>query len=1793
VAIFMGLATLMLLLAVSVPYVLTTQYQHAASVAYAERMRASAGARSAADHGLAMMSVMSRGNQYSGWRPDHEQGTPGDDSAYKAYNDPFVDGLDEFQLDLATDLAYDFPRLADPDAFGVTWGRRAFSARDDRSQVWSTRIEDEQGKVNLNTASPDLIGNILGSAVIADVKGNLSSLQITMAEGGANFPGPSGYFVVEGVLVRYRGKAGDDTFVNCAGMAAYNREELAWLRGSPPIFIEDQPTAEGRIRAGALAIPVAAWLLPWYRMIMTTDPSLPGLLSSADQVRLTGNLPIFSDDARAGAVQPSRWLATRDLFTVYSHGPSGTGWLHPQLTASVYGWDARASGQTMQTITIFAGDVPNPDWLQDSDPRRSPRGVPTGSLIRMRIPAGRGQATYRQAVSMGNRGRNETIVSSLVPLPAVVADSADRPIIEVLESTPININTAPFEVLVANMKGLRRGQNVIGQLEAETIATAIRYLMREERTGFRDDRYRRLNNAIVPPGIEDLRADQLMWGRLRNDAELGLFLNLLVEDKIIEGWAAQAVMLQQTEHGSPQSVVLAKWCYHSYGAVRIDGVATVYAPVGVDTARAHIREHALIGSDAPFTWEWLDASTMAATMARPAGNIFAHFTDATIARRTYGHVRLPVLLDPNAAWAGGPGDIRLGGGGASFRPAQGANGRGFFLNTFNFLDGTDREKTGARMTAGSMSFWHQWPSGARPDGRDAYIFDSGEFLGTNQMSLLWWDNGPFAGKLQQQKPGLTFRIADRTIERAFVAVKMRPDRNMYEPGEWYHYNLNWQGMELGGIGMTVDGRARLGPRSSPGVGVNSYAESDMIVQDENGRWVSRTTRLSQDVDLLKGQSISDTIEVEDAVHGFWPSQGVIRIGEEAIEYTITTARGFSGLTRGARGTPRPNQSFPDGGVYRRGQRVTVFGYSTHIVHDNTAPYLPRGGSDLADVLDGNGIYPVSVGAGTPQAGYFASELIGPRAGASKETGIIPIAMDAGVPRWGVYYLRGPAWRRYVQSTVDANFMVPEGTDLNLVGGGSPEYELWATAGPGVFFNGLPEAAEYVVAERVGNGLRIARRFDENFVEKLNQDEWYYFMGGPVNTRDANGAPASIAGMRIVPGDWTMSGSICVLCSVLPSSGGDYLNPLNFVNIDGNRIGNAIAHVQVGQGNFPQDYEWIQYSRLVDSPLGVMLAFTDSQSLSACASTSEGAIRNNRNANDPSSNKAAIATVISTPHRETNPRSNPGDPLYDPSATRFYRHLTTGPASPITPVFAVRGWVPGVNDRATVLQSPNNHAAGGIVRRVGGSQLVRTNAGTQILDRTRLMAFDRHHGRMFPAQPTSEVIKFPSAPLDLPTGIPADITFGRSNVVNLGGGGRVDELQTSGFASVRLFLGDPANSASQRLVVSSNGSFLPEEAGLIKVNDEYIAFRRVSQIQRDEYQYDPITNLPILDPNDNYRHVYRTNTYYELSDLTRGLFGSRVSDHGRWDGVMIVRGMNIGAINGTVPANQNRFELLLPRYPGGAIPGSANLPLIGNTNQPRFDNYGFVRVDPGWDAEESAVEIFGYNLTRPVNDGVALITGEYMEAAGMPLFRGQYGTTPRSWSGTGQRQPIVAQFAVREPDFFPGWMMRNLSQPGTPSPEISHIQGGETFRNSTPTKLRWHMDDGGVPGLRTTMGARLYVRFDGKAGWDSPIEPPRRGARPAAGTFSANLATDPTDRLHVFDFDWSGRVDTSRGEAAVVQEIDLSRLVTRPVDRIEWRVVFYFREGSYESGDWKGSLRFRGVAIDLSNETRVVTHEEVR
>ena len=125
--------------------------------------------------------------------------------------------------------------------------------------------------------------------------------------------------------------------------------------------------------------------------------------------------------------------------------------------------------------------------------------------------------------------------------------------------------------------------------------------------------------------------------------------------------------------------------------------------------------------------------------------------------------------------------------------------------------------------------------------------------------------------------------------------------------------------------------------------------------------------------------------------------------------------------------------------------------------------------------------------------------------------------------------------------------------------------------------------------------------------------------------------------------------------------------------------------------------------------------------------------------------------------------------------------------------------------------------------------------------------------------------------------------------------------------------------------------------------------------------------------------------------------------------------------------------------------------------------------------------------------------------------------------------------------------------------------------------------------------------------------PRHGGQRGRGEWSQqpflaeNLNDDdnPQDvsfeqrKMLAVDFDLNSMAtsDVDGLPGVYEQSLDLTRLPGLPdgvrADRIEWRVYFYYRQGAWDREDWKTSLQFHGLAVELKQMTRILRHQQKR
>lgn len=146
-ALMVAIFVLAVLVALAAPLVLYFVHAHRRAIAAEERVRAALAAEGAIDHALAYAYLTAEGNERWDGNPE-------------GYRTPDYDTWDEFKADFSFSL---YPRLAQ----ALFSGPAGLSFNEPDGLIWHAEIEDEQGKVNINSATPQLLGNLLGSATLA------------------------------------------------------------------------------------------------------------------------------------------------------------------------------------------------------------------------------------------------------------------------------------------------------------------------------------------------------------------------------------------------------------------------------------------------------------------------------------------------------------------------------------------------------------------------------------------------------------------------------------------------------------------------------------------------------------------------------------------------------------------------------------------------------------------------------------------------------------------------------------------------------------------------------------------------------------------------------------------------------------------------------------------------------------------------------------------------------------------------------------------------------------------------------------------------------------------------------------------------------------------------------------------------------------------------------------------------------------------------------------------------------------------------------------------------------------------------------------------------------------------------------------------------------------------------------------------------------------------------------------------------------------------------------------------
>ncbi|MGE4620428.1 MAG: hypothetical protein AAEJ04_11535, partial [Planctomycetota bacterium] len=178
-ALLMVILVLAALAAIGTPFVISMRLQEQGAARSVADQRARLGARSARDHAVSTLFDTHHSREREQWEP----GTAAPD---------LIDDLDE--------LAIEFPPIINSTALGSV-GPEDYTIRGTGDLILDSHVEDEQGKINLNTAMPNLIGNLLAGSHLSETITYDQELEELPLDDTSSFPADDDPDTVDGVVV--------------------------------------------------------------------------------------------------------------------------------------------------------------------------------------------------------------------------------------------------------------------------------------------------------------------------------------------------------------------------------------------------------------------------------------------------------------------------------------------------------------------------------------------------------------------------------------------------------------------------------------------------------------------------------------------------------------------------------------------------------------------------------------------------------------------------------------------------------------------------------------------------------------------------------------------------------------------------------------------------------------------------------------------------------------------------------------------------------------------------------------------------------------------------------------------------------------------------------------------------------------------------------------------------------------------------------------------------------------------------------------------------------------------------------------------------------------------------------------------------------------------------------------------------------------------------------------------------------------------------------------------------------
>ena len=748
-------------------------------------------------------------------------------AALGAYNygvAQLVNGCETLEA-LGQTSPYHTPDYDAPVEYDVNITLPRFNAKDPRGEIWSLRVEDEQGKVDVNSATPWLLGNLMGSALLME---NALTTDIELVVDTTHAFAPAGgYLWVNGELIHYE-KVLPNRFIGCQ----------RGLYGDSPRF---QPAQD--LVSGTLVIDARAYRICQHRLLAKPGCFTP--YRTVEEIRRIGDLGAYT-------IEPELFARLEPALTIYAGRLNAQGWIFGQKLRSNTGEKELGQPETLWVANTF--------------------GYRPGMTVK--VSEGN-QVAYGMIRGVSGQG---------IMLDTEFAQpfQKQRAMVAVLEAHPINLNSALPKVLFCLFKGLHTGSNWIGVQEATILTSAI-LAWRNQAGGIKSLEHFYL---LLQQLQKELRDNDVRDEKNRpalEDPELLAILSAASNIAGLRGRFGGMPVPQWFDAYRTPWPPLASVVFRTNDTYTLEASAIINNPGGVPLADHTIRRVVTVAPPRPLLWKiatqqefqfYLEHLPSWRVITWPT--LVSHFD------------KLP-QSDPKAENTG----VSLDTVPLCPRVAQGAMFQQYYpwSHTYDGIEVPGNEQprvvvrtSGLETAPAALSFWF-YPLQAKSP---LYLFDLGDKAGENRVACFHQDGE------------LILQVFDTTGQNniAEIAAPLSLE------AQWYHLAVAWYTTGPGGLFLWIDGQPK-------------------------GECRYRLGRHIQKARLTKALEPDAATVQLDNVTGL-PDEGVIKIGDEAIEYdqilgnTLHVREEYEEFEqtspgRGARGTTANH--------HPAGVAVTPFGYT--------------------------------------------------------------------------------------------------------------------------------------------------------------------------------------------------------------------------------------------------------------------------------------------------------------------------------------------------------------------------------------------------------------------------------------------------------------------------------------------------------------------------------------------------------------------------------------------------------------------------------------------------------------------------------------------------------------------------------------------------------------------------------------------------------------------------------------------------------------------------------------------------